>query len=93
MAQFFSKANVPYSLENKRSEYRVIDKTFSNMLEYQKMILEKVSFDKALFCKELQKSDNFLTTSDFKVLSTWVLKNFPESECPALIRNLEAKTV
>ena len=42
------------------------------MLEYQKMILNKVSFDKRLFKKELLKSFKWLEPEEIKNLQDWV---------------------
>lgn len=46
------------------------------MLEYQKLILEKVSFNKELFKKELSKSHNWLNSYEFNLLLYWALKTF-----------------
>ncbi|WMJ72957.1 hypothetical protein RCC89_07260 [Cytophagaceae bacterium ABcell3] len=46
------------------------------MLEYCKKILEKVSFDKALFEKELKKSKKWLSKNEIKALKQWVSENF-----------------
>ncbi len=48
------------------------------MLDYSKMILEKVSFDPALFKKELRKLSKWLTISERKVLLHWCKENFPK---------------
>jgi hypothetical protein len=48
------------------------------MLEYTKMILQKVSFDRLLFVKELQKGLNWLTPDEIKVLYNWLVSNFTE---------------
>ena len=42
------------------------------MLDYQKTILNKVSFDKNLFRKELKKSYKWLKNDEIKNLSSWV---------------------
>lgn len=46
------------------------------MFEYQKLILEKVSFSKQLFKKEFEKSKKWLTNTEFKDLVTWINKTF-----------------
>jgi hypothetical protein len=48
----------------------------TSMLEYSKMILEKVSFDSKLFEKELLKALNMLIPKDRDELQTWVLRTF-----------------
>ena len=46
------------------------------MLEYSKLILEKVSFDSSLFEKELKKAITLLTGIDRQDLQNWVLSRF-----------------
>ena len=46
------------------------------MLEYQKLILKKVSFSKQLFVKELEKSKKWLSNNEFKDLIRWMNKTF-----------------
>ncbi|OFY26510.1 MAG: hypothetical protein A2275_10925 [Bacteroidetes bacterium RIFOXYA12_FULL_35_11] len=46
------------------------------MLEYTKLVLQKVSFDKSLFAKELKKSLQWLKDNEVKVLQTWALSTF-----------------
>ncbi len=46
------------------------------MLEYQKIILKKVSFSKELFKKELYKSYKWLSKTEFNKLISWVVKEF-----------------
>ncbi len=48
----------------------------SNMLELQKMVLEKVSDDKTLFEKELRKSFKWLGYSDLQKLYNWAVDKF-----------------
>lgn len=43
-----------------------------SMLEYSKIILTKISFDKVLFRKEYTKAVNRLTTDDRTQLNKWV---------------------
>lgn len=45
-------------------------------LEYVKLILEKVSFDKTLFEKELQKGLNLLVPEEVKELKKWCYAQF-----------------
>lgn len=47
-----------------------------NMLEYQKNILQKVSFSKDLFVRELKKSLNWLAGNEIKDFINWVKKTF-----------------
>jgi hypothetical protein len=56
------------------------------MLEYSKLILEKVSFDTYLFHKELKKSLNFLSPDEINDLLMWVKLNF-EGQYSDLIGN------
>ena len=46
------------------------------MLEYIKVILEKVSFDKALFEKELRKGIKELLPNEIKDLKLWCYDKF-----------------
>lgn len=46
------------------------------MLEYVKMILEKVSFDKVLFEKELKKGMSLLVPSEISQLQSWCYEKF-----------------
>ena len=46
------------------------------MLDYIKLILEKVSFDPFLFEKELRKNTKELIKDDFNELKDWCFKNF-----------------
>lgn len=48
----------------------------SEMLEYTKTILRKVSFDKDLFEKELKKAISYLCLPELKELENWILKTF-----------------
>ena len=45
-----------------------------SMLEYSKLILDKVSFDTSLFIKELQKAINQLLDHEINELENWVRK-------------------
>lgn len=46
------------------------------MLEYVKTILNKVSFDRILFEKELIKALHILVPKELKELKKWCYKNF-----------------
>lgn len=48
----------------------------NTMLEYSKTILEKVSFDRSLFEKELRKALKMLVDCDRQELQQWVLQKF-----------------
>jgi hypothetical protein len=47
-----------------------------SMLEYIKMILEKVSFDKSLFEKELKKGIKQLVPTEVRLLKEWCYDRF-----------------
>ncbi|GAB3537215.1 hypothetical protein GCM10027443_29710 [Pontibacter brevis] len=46
------------------------------MLEYEKTILLKVSFDKTLFEKELRKAFRFLGKEELRQLKQWCYEKF-----------------
>lgn len=46
------------------------------MLEYVKMVLEKVSFNRDLFKKELEKSKKLLNEEEINILQSWCNKSF-----------------
>ena len=48
------------------------------MLEFSKKILRKVSFDKNLFRKELQKSTMWLNKKEVITLKIWALTTFSQ---------------
>ena len=48
------------------------------MLEFSKKILSKVSFDKALFKKELRKSIRWMNKKDMIHLKIWALTTFSQ---------------
>jgi len=48
------------------------------MLEFSKRILRKVSFDKHLFRKELQKSTMWLNKKEVITLKIWALTTFSQ---------------
>ncbi|HPK05703.1 MAG TPA: hypothetical protein PK908_07405 [Bacteroidales bacterium] len=49
------------------------------MLEYTKTILQKVSFSKELFSRELRKSFKWLQKDELVMLYAWCLLTFNES--------------
>lgn len=63
--------NVSFSLIFKPK--KKLNKT---MLDYVKLILEKVSFDQSLFEKELKKSIRDLIHDDLLELKKWCYENF-----------------
>ena len=48
----------------------------NSMLDYSKLILEKVSFDSTLFEKELRKALRMLIPTDREELKSWVIRTF-----------------
>ncbi len=48
----------------------------SKILKYNKLILEKVSFDKRIFWKEYRKSIGNLTEPESLALRLWVIEKF-----------------
>lgn len=60
-----------------------------NMFTYTKKVLESVSFDPVLFCKELEKALNALLPYELEELKAWLLvfiEGKPElSNCLQLI--------
>lgn len=46
------------------------------MLEYAYVILQKLSFDRELFTKELKKCISYLNTDETKQLQRWVQQNY-----------------
>ncbi len=48
----------------------------SKMLDYQKLILQKVSFNSDLFQLEINKSFKYLTKYEMAKLFIWVKKTF-----------------
>jgi DNA replication protein DnaD len=47
--------------------------------DYTKMVLERVSFDSMLFCKELEKAIKVLLPYEIEELTTWLL-NFTKEK-------------
>ena len=50
------------------------------MLEFSKKILSKVSFDKTLFRKELQKSVRWISKKEMTHLKVWTLTTFTQDK-------------
>jgi hypothetical protein len=48
----------------------------TSMLEYTKTILEKVSFDRKLFEKELRKALRYLLEPELRELERWCMERF-----------------
>jgi hypothetical protein len=48
----------------------------TSMLEYTKLILEKVSFDRRLFEKELKKAIRYLVEPELRELERWCMERF-----------------
>ncbi len=46
------------------------------MLKYTEIVLQKVSFNKELFNKELRKSLKWLKNEEVKVLRSWCVMNY-----------------
>lgn len=61
------------------------------MFEYTKTVLQKVSFDATLFCRELKKAIDHLLPYEIVELRIWLLAftaNRPElTVCMSLIKN------
>ncbi len=49
------------------------------MLDYMKLILQKVSFDKSLFEKELRKAIASLIMDEVKLLKAWCYEKFGQT--------------
>ncbi len=58
------------------------------MLEYFKMILEKVSFDKSLFRAEYYKAIKKLLGDELSELQNWCLQKFGSNYCKEAIPDL-----
>lgn len=56
------------------------------MLEYIKIILQKVSFDHRLFEKELRKAIRMLMPEEIKKLKLWCYERFGSNHQPILDR-------
>ena len=56
----------------------------ASMLEYIKIILQKVSFDRRLFEKELRKAIRMLMPDEVKRLKLWCYERFGTIYLPVL---------
>ncbi len=56
----------------------------ASMLEYIKIILQKVSFDRRLFEKELRKAIRMLMPDEVKRLKAWCYERFSSVHLPVL---------
>ena len=56
----------------------------ASMLEYIKIILQKVSFDRRLFEKELRKAIRMLMPAEVKRLRLWCYENYSTTHLPVL---------
>jgi hypothetical protein len=55
---------------------QIMKKVKTTILEYCKLILEKVSFDKRLFWKEYKKGIKKLTESESEAFRLWMIHRF-----------------
>lgn len=63
------------------------------MLELTKHILQRVSFDKILFRKELTKALKWLKKEEALMLQAWCIATFTSEEFKAIIREVFKKVV
>ncbi|MGF1533502.1 MAG: hypothetical protein ACFCUI_07350 [Bernardetiaceae bacterium] len=63
------------------------------MLEYQKMILQKVSFDRSLFEKELRKTILLLSRDERKAFVQWAIEHFADRYADILRRCLTTSRI
>jgi len=63
-----------------------------SMLEYCKMILDKLSFDPKLFRKEYRKSFKYLSPGEDLVLKKWARENFKLNNRSATITRVTQKS-
>ena len=63
------------------------------MLEYSKNVLSKVSFDKALFEKELIKAIKKLVEQELKALKKWCYKKFSNLYSPILDKHFQGVSI
>jgi hypothetical protein len=49
------------------------------MLEYTKLVLQKVSFNRELFSKELRKAFKWLQKDELVMLQAWCIVTFSDS--------------
>lgn len=63
------------------------------MLELTKHILQRVSFDKILFRKELTKALKWLKKEEALMLQAWCIATFTSEEFKTIIREVFKKVV
>jgi hypothetical protein len=63
------------------------------MLEYQKMILEKVAFNKVLFEKELRKSIAILSNNEVQELRSWTMTKYLKTHSDILRRTFAHSSI
>jgi hypothetical protein len=61
------------------------------MLEFCKTVLGKISFDKYLFKKELQKARKWLKPKDALILKVWCLAQFGHLYKDVILEVFESK--
>ena len=61
-----------------------------SLLEYSKVILEKVSFDLALFEKELVKAISGLVDQEASELLNWCMRHFGPGHQNIIVPHLQA---
>ncbi|MEY3412364.1 MAG: hypothetical protein RL308_2100 [Bacteroidota bacterium] len=59
------------------------------MIQYIKLILEKVSFDRYLFEKELLKAIKIVVPDEFNELKNWCYEKFSHQHMAILKRHFE----
>ena len=52
-----------------------------SMLDYTKEVLEKVSFDRELFNKEIKKAMDYLMEHEVRELEQWCVNRFGPNYC------------
>lgn len=60
------------------------------MFELSKTVLERVSFDKSLFRKELKKSLKYLSLDEMKKLKLWAIAAFGHMYADVIIETFES---
>ncbi len=63
-----------------------------HMLDYQKLILKKVSFNPELFRKELIKSKKYLSHSEKLALKKWCIEQFDAERLSIITDCFKAKS-
>lgn len=64
----------PLTFHNKQGILKLRNR--KDMLEFCKKVLTKVSFDRMLFTKELQKAINWVSKEELSALRDWCLAQF-----------------